>query len=149
MGEPNAAVGRLLLKRLDAINARRQEQARRFMDALSDFPELLFQAVPEGCEHVYHLMSARYDGSGHGSHRDDLIRLLFEEHGLKCIVQYWPLNRTELFARHGLDAAEMPETNRFFDNMISFPWWSDMDDAVLDDMAARTRDALAALRSGR
>ena len=149
LGEPNAAVGRLLLKRLDAINAQRQHQARRFMEALSDFPELVFQAVPEGCEHVYHLVSARYDGDLYGSSRDDLIDLLFEEYELKCIVQYWPLNRTELFIQHGLATADVPETDRFFDNMISFPWWSDMEETVLDDMAARTRDALATLRNKR
>ena len=33
MGEPNCAVGRLLIKRLDAINAQRQHQARRFISA--------------------------------------------------------------------------------------------------------------------
>lgn len=148
MGEPNAAVGRLLLKRLDRINEQRQHQAQRFMAALADFPELVFQSVPEGCEHVYHLMSARYDGQQFGKTRDDLIDLIHRKYRMKCLVQYWPLCRSELFRKLGQAAADVPETDRFFDNMISFPWWSDMADEVLDDMADRTRSALTELRAG-
>jgi dTDP-4-amino-4,6-dideoxygalactose transaminase len=149
MGEPNAAVGRLLLKRLDAINEQRRRQARRLMTALADCPELVFQAVPEGCEHVYHLLAARFDGGGNDDSskaRDDLIELLFTKYQLKLIVQYWPLYRSELFRNFGLGQARVPEADRFFDHMVSFPWWSDMSDDVLDEMAARVHAALAELR---
>jgi dTDP-4-amino-4,6-dideoxygalactose transaminase len=142
MGEPNCAVARSLVRRLDAINAQRQDQAGRFMNALADSPELVFQTVPEGCEHVYHLMAARYDGHS----RDDLMALLYEEFNLKCIVQYWPLYRSELFRNHGFGAALVPETDRYYDSMVSFPWWSDMSDDVIDDMAGRVRDALGVLK---
>jgi len=146
MAEPNAAVGRLLLKRAEAINAQRQRQAQRFMAALADFPELVFQTVPEGCEHVYHLMSARYDSPRPGHTRDDLIERLHRKYRLKCIVQYWPLYRSELFRNRGFGEAVVPETDRFFDNMISFPWWSDMPETTIDDMAERTRQTMTELR---
>jgi dTDP-4-amino-4,6-dideoxygalactose transaminase len=146
LGEPNCAVGRLLIKRLDHINANRQLQAKRFKDALRSVPELTFQEVPEGGEHVYHLMSARFDGSAFNKHRDDLIRQLLHEHQLKCIVQYWPLYRSELFQKQGLGVANVPETDCYFDNMISFPWWSDMGDDLIDDMAQRVCRAVEALR---
>ncbi len=149
LAEVNCAVGRLLIKRLDAINAARQRQAKRFHEILKTFPEIVFQEVPEDCEHVYHLMAARFDGKSSNVHRDDLIRLLFEKYNLKCIVQYWPLYRSELFQRFGLESANVPVTDHYFDNMISFPWWSDMEDALLDDMAARIGNALTALRNKR
>ncbi len=145
MGEPNCAVGRLLLKRLDEVNDQRRRQADRFKRALTDCPELSFQAIPDGCDHVFHLMAARYDGQA-GRGRDDLIQRLFEKYQLKCIVQYWPLYRTELFDRLGFGEANVPESDRFFDNMVSFPWWSDMPDDLIDDMAARTRNAIEELR---
>lgn len=147
MGEPNCAVGRLLLKRLDAINARRQSQARRFLAAFHDYPELSFQHVPGGREHVYHLMAACYDGREYGQTRDHLIELLFRKYNLKCLVQYWPLNRTELFRKFGFGEADIPVTDHYFGNMISFPWWSDMSDDLLDDMAERVREALDELRN--
>lgn len=146
MGEPNCAVGRMLLQRLDAINEQRQHQAQRFMAALKDYPELNFQAVPQGFGHVYHLMAGRFDGP-HGKNRDDLIDLLSSNYSLNVIVQYWPLNRTELFSKFGFEQADVPETDRYFDNMVSFPWWSDMPDETIDDMADRTKKAIDQLRS--
>jgi len=146
MGEPNAAVGRMMLRRLDAINEQRRHQATRFMAALADYPELRFQHVPDGCQHAYHLMAARYDGREYGRERDALMVLLREKYQLNVIVQYWPLNRAELFQKFGFADAHVPETDRFYDNMISFPWWSDMPDDLIDDMADRTRRAIEELR---
>jgi dTDP-4-amino-4,6-dideoxygalactose transaminase len=146
LAEPNAAVGRMMLGRLDAINTQRRHQAARFLTGLSDYPELNFQHVPDGCQHAYHLMAARYDGQQYGRQRDDLMSLIREKYQLTCIVQYWPLNRAELFQKFGFANADIPETNRFYDNMISFPWWSDMSDDLIDEMAARTRSALDEMR---
>ena len=148
LGEPSAAVGRRMLQRLDAINDQRRRQAERFIGGLRDFPELDFQHVPDGCEHAYHLMSARYDGESYGGRRDKLMTLMREKYGVKCFVQYWPLQNTELFGKFAFGEAEVPETARFYNNMISFPWWSDMNNDLLDDMAERTRQALQDLRGG-
>ena len=143
MPEVIAAVGSEVLKRVDAINAQRLHQARRFMGQLTDYPELSFQHVPEGYVHAYHLMSARYDGPC----RDDLIERLRDGYNVKAIVQYWPLNRSELFQNFGFGDAAVPETDRFYDNMVSFPWWSDMSDEIIDEMGRRTRAALDELRT--
>ncbi len=148
MGEPNAAVGRLLLKRLDAINHQRREQAARFLGHFENYPELSFQSVSADHEHVYHLMVGRYDGQEYGKTRDDLIGRLYDTYRLKTGVCYWPLNRTELFREFGFEWAEVPEADRFFDNMLSFPWRSQMGDEVIDDMAARVCSALDDLRQG-
>lgn len=146
MPEALAAVGTQLLKRLDLINDQRRRQAQRFMEGLEDYPEIEFQRVPDGCEHVYHLMASRYNATHSGRKRDDLIRLLRQKYNVNVIVQYWPLYRSELFKKFGFGEADVPQTDRFFDNMVSFPWWSDMSDELLDDMAARTRSALDELR---
>jgi perosamine synthetase len=146
MGEANAAVGRQMLQRLDTINADRRRAASRFRNALADFPELVFARAPDDFEHVHYLLPARYDGETYGRHRDDLIELLREKYYLKAVVHSWPLNRNELFSRHGFGMAELPETNRLFDNNIGFPWWTGMSDYLLDDMAARVGDALAEIR---
>ncbi len=146
MPEALAAVGRQQLKRLDAINEQRRVQALRFISALCDYPELHFQQVPDHCKHVYHLMAARYDGHEYGADRDRLMELIRSKYKVTCLVQYWPLYRSELFSRFGFGQAKVPETDRFFDNMISFPWWSDMGESTIDDMAQRTHNALNEMR---
>lgn len=143
MNVPAAVVGRQMLKRLDRINEQRRHQARRFMGALRDYPELDFQHVPEYCEHVYHLMSARYDGKD----RDGFMALMREPYKVKVFVQYWPLYRCELFGKFSFGKADVPETDRFYDNMVSFPWWSDMSDELIDDMADRTCRSLDQMRA--
>jgi len=148
LGEPNAAVGRLLLRRLDAINDQRKQQAERFKEAFSTFPEVSFQTIPAGCEHVFHLMPIRYDGGPYGKTRDDLIDLLYRQYKIKCVSHYWPLNRTELFHKFGFGEANVPETDRYYENQLGFPWWSDMPPELLDDMAGRAVAALEQLRVG-
>jgi len=142
LGEIQAAVGRVVLRRLDAINDNRRAQADRFRSALADCPELVFPTVSEPRAHVYHLMAARVDNID----RDALMERLLGVHQIKCIVQYIPLNRSPLFRAFGLGEADCPNTDAFFDNMISFPWWSDMPDDVLDYMIESVRAAVAALR---
>lgn len=146
LGEPNSAVGRMLIKRLDALNQQRRDQADRFRGYFKDFPELVFQSVPDGYEHAYHLMSARYDGQKFGKTRDDLMELLHSKYNVKMLIQYWPLNRTDLYQQFGFGQASVPESDRFFDNMISFPWWSDMGDQLVDELAQRTCRALQDMR---
>ena len=141
---PASVVGRLMLKRLDKINEQRRHQARRFIGALLDYPELDFQHVPDHCEHAYHLMAARFDGKN----RDGLFQLMRDKYMVKVIVQYWPLHRSSLFKKMGFGKAVVPETDHFYGQMISFPWWSDMSDELLDEMADRTRKALDEMRSG-
>ena len=35
---------------------------------------------------------------------------------------FYPLNRYDLFIKNSFDQADIPNTNYFFDNMISFPF---------------------------
>lgn len=146
MNEAQAALGSALLKRLDQLNDRRRERARRFRDALRDFPELVFQKIDDPQAHSHHLLPARYDAPRPGRSRDDLLRLLSQRYGVKAIVQYYPLYRYDLFKKMGYGQAACPETDRFFDNMLSFPahaWLSESDFNYLIDS---TRDALLSLR---
>ena len=54
--------------------------------------------------------------------RDDLIKLLFNKYRIKCVIQYYPLNRYDLFVKRGYGSANVPNTDEFYDNMISFPF---------------------------
>lgn len=130
LGEAQAALGSALIKRLPALTAQRRERAQRFRDAVALFEELQFQSVTEPESHSHHLLAARYVGPRPGVGNDDLIRLLSGKYGIKAIVQYYPLYRYDLFRKNGLGEADCPETDRFFDNMVSFPahvWMSEED----------------------
>jgi perosamine synthetase len=149
IGEVQCALGTKMLERLDAINAEREARAERFMAALADFPELDFQKVPEGCSHTWHLMATRYDGAPYGASRDDLIEQLAFSAGVKTVVQYYPLYRYPMFRKAGFGEANCPETDRFFDNMVSFPFQQWMPEEQFALMIALTRQGLAQCRKPR
>lgn len=144
--EISAFAGNLILKRIDGINAGRRAAMRRIVAGLKGFPELVFQTIPQNCKSACHLLPARYDGSKFGKHRDDLIEELCSKHGIKCVVQYYPLYRYELFQKNGYGERTCPKSDDFFDSMLSFPFWSDMSDSDIECIIGSTRAALERLR---
>ena len=146
LGEVQCALGVRLLERLDTLNAERAARAKRFIEGFGDFPELVFQETPEGCGHAWHLLAARYDGAPWGKTRDDLMVLLSGDFGVRVVVQYCPLYRYPMFARAGLGDAECPESERFFDNMVSFPFHHWMAEDEFETMIELTQAALSRLR---
>ena len=146
LSEFNAAVGRIELRRLDEITANRQAQAKKLIDGLADIEELSFQKVGQGCEHVYHMMPVKYDGSKTGKTRSDLLEIMFNEHDIKCYVHYMPLYRFPLFQDMGCGEANCPVTDEYYDSMYGYPWWTEMDDALLDKYIDCTGKAVMKLR---
>ncbi|MDR1881447.1 MAG: DegT/DnrJ/EryC1/StrS family aminotransferase [Prevotella sp.] len=145
LGEPQCALGSAVLKRLDSMNNKRIDRAHRFKEELKDFPELTFQTVKNGFKHVYHLLTAKYEGTN-GKTNDDLIKILFYEHNIKVIVQYYPLYRYPLFQKMGFGMANCPNTDNYYDNMVSFPFHLWMSDEEFDYMISCTKKALKKLK---
>jgi dTDP-4-amino-4,6-dideoxygalactose transaminase len=148
MTEVQAALGSKLLKRLDMLNNQRRDKAKKFIDAMTNYPELTFQKTDEALQNVHHLLPAKYNGSKFGKCNDDIISLLSRKFGIKVIVQYYPLNRYPLFEKMGFGQSECPNADDFFDNMVSFPFHHWMSDDDFDYMIFSVKSALNELREG-
>lgn len=147
LGEIECALGIKLLDRIDQINAEKRARALRFIDALADMPELRFHRV-DSLRHNYHLLAAQVTDAGGGpARRDCIMRTLFDEKGVKCVVQYIPLDRYDFYKRIGMDKACCPNADAFFDAMISFPFQHWMSEEQFDYMLAATREVVAATRN--
>lgn len=138
IGEVQCALGTRLLGRIPRMNAERQARAERFIAAFADYPELAFQKTPEGCGHAWHLMAARYDGIS----RDDFMATLSYSLGVRVVVQYNPLYRYPMFQKAGFGQADCPETDRFFDRMVSFPFQHWMPEEQFGAMIGLIRQGL-------
>ena len=147
MTEIQAALGTELLGRLDVLNAERRNRANKFIKEMKDYPELVFQKTIDKNQNSYHLLPARYNNKINNKNNDDLIHLLSTKYGIKAIVQYYPLNRYPLFEKMGFGEADCPNTDLFFDNMISFPFHHWMSDDDFNYMIVSTKSALVRLRS--
>lgn len=146
LGEVECALGAKQLDRVDLINAEKQERALAFIDALAEYPELVFHRV-DSSRHNYHLLVARMDGTV--ARRDDFIRRMYNEHGIKCVVQYYPLNRYPFYQRLGLGTANCPNADTFYDHMISFPFQHNLTVKEFDTMLHATKIVVAAQRQQR
>ncbi|RPH90426.1 MAG: DegT/DnrJ/EryC1/StrS family aminotransferase [Calditrichaeota bacterium] len=144
LGEIQAFAGTLLLKRLAPQLEKRLAMQKQITKGLLHHPELKFQQIPMNCRSALHLLPACFDGSAFGKTRDDLIELLYQKYRIKCVVQYYPLYRYDLFRKNGYDRAECPNTDAFFDNMISFPFGTDLTD---DDILYLTQSVDAAMNT--
>jgi len=145
LGEPQCALGSAVLKRLDSMNEKRINRAQYFMEEMKNFPEITFQKVKKGFKHVYHLLAAKYEGKN-GKTNHDLIKILFYEYNIKAIVQYYPLYRYPLFRKMGFGAANCPNTDNYYDNMVSFPFHLWMNEEEFGYMVSCTKKALKKLQ---
>ena len=141
LGEVECAVGVKLLERANKMNTQKRDRAIMVIDALADYPELIFhREVSE--RHNYHLLVAQVqDGL-----RDAFMRRMANHHGIQCVVQYCPLNRYPFYQKLGFDAAELPHTDTFFDSMVSFPFHHMLTDNEMDEIVAVSRETLDFLR---
>ena len=146
MTEVQAALGAKLIERLDSLNAKRRERAKLFILEMSDYPELVFQKTANDLQNSYHLLPAKYDGKKYNKSNHDLIQLLSGKYSIKAIVQYYPLDRYPLFKKMGFGIADCPNTDLFFDNMVSFPFHEWMSDEDFKYLVTSVKSSLNELR---
>ena len=140
LGEVECALGAKLLDRIDVINAEKRSRALRFIEALSKFDTLEFHRE-DSPRHNYHLLAARVKNGK----RDEIMNAMAYDKGIQCVVQYYPLNRYPLYQKLGFGKAVCPNTDVFFDNMISFPFHHWMSDSDFAYMLKSTREVLEQL----
>jgi len=136
LGEVECALGIKLLDRIDQINKEKRDRAMRFIDAMAKFSELKFHKE-DSKRHNYHLLTARVLNGK----RDDFINKMAKA-GVQCVVQYYPLNRYDLYKKAGYAEADCPNTDQFFDNMVSFPFHHMMSDESFTDMITITQKVI-------
>ena len=143
LGEVECALGAKMLERIDTINDEKRCRAMRFIDGLSDWPELEFHRVPTR-RHNYHLLAARMTSGT--EKRDAFMRAMYEKKGVKCVVQYIPLDRYDFYKRLGYGKADCPNADTFFDTMISFPFQHWMPEDQFQYMLGAARAVMESLR---
>lgn len=136
LGEIECALGTILLDRIDQMNLTKRKRAIYFIDELKNYNELQFHRV-DTKRHNYHLLAA-YNKS---HDRDRFMKYISENEGVQCAVQYYPLNRYDLYKKLDLNIADCPNTDLFFDNMISFPFNHIMTDDDIEIMLKSTKKA--------
>lgn len=140
LGEIECALGVKLLNRIDEINEQKRQRAMQFIDAMAEYSQLEFHRE-ETERHNYHLLVARVTNG-----KRDAIMTKMAEASVQCVVQYYPLNRYDLYKKSGFGEASCPNTDLFFDNMVSFPFQHMMSDETFAELTAITKKVITKLQ---
>jgi dTDP-4-amino-4,6-dideoxygalactose transaminase len=129
--EIQAAVGRVLLRRLPTMNERRRALARRYADGLRDLPVTPPVEHPRA-HHVYHLYVIRT------RERDALARFL-RERGIQTGVHY-PVPCHRQPAVEHLSPPGLERTERIVSEILTLPLSAGHSDPEIDQVAAAVRE---------
>lgn len=120
IGEVQCALGIAMLPRIKEINDARRERHQFFSKQMKNIPQLKLQKIYDGGFSTHHLLPIKF--TGNKVDRDLIIEKLAYEYHIQAIVQYYPLNRYPLFIKNGFGIADLPNTDQYFDKMISLPF---------------------------
>ena len=73
------------------------------------------------------------------------MKIISQRYGIKTIVQNCPLDRFKLFKKFNTKN-NLDNTNIFFDNMISWPFYTYMEDKKFNYMIEKTKHTLDLIR---
>ena len=125
-----AAVGRVLLRRLEAMNDRRRALADRYRAGLAGLP-LVLPREGRGARHVYHLFVVRSE------RRDNLARFL-RERGIATGIHY-PVPCHRQPALEALTSPALPRTERLVEEILTLPLSAGHTDGEVDEVVAAVR----------
>ena len=136
-----AALGLQQLKRLRGFQAKREQLAAQYREALHGLPLILPPEAPQGDLHSWHLYVVRLADDAPVS-RDAFIERLFAA-GIGCSVHYIPLHLHPYWReRYGLRPEQFPHSQHAYECMVSLPLYTRMGEADVQRVAAAVRQAL-------
>ncbi len=133
LADPLAAIGINQLKRLDAMQQRRDEIAQRYIDGLAAIPGLTVQALPSnpGDRHSWCMFAVLIDEHVTRVSRDELIEAL-RDANIGASVHYIP---THLFSGYrSYQTGPLTNTERIWRRIFSLPLYPAMNDEDVADV---------------
>ncbi|MGB0590173.1 MAG: DegT/DnrJ/EryC1/StrS family aminotransferase [Myxococcota bacterium] len=133
-----AALLSVKLPHLDRWNARRRQIAERLLEGLADLPHLTLPVCEPWVEHVWHLFVVRHP------RRDDLQAALMER-GVEALKHYPRApHQCGAYADH-VPPGALPHAEAFAASVLSLPIGPHLDDATVEALVARVREAVLSL----
>jgi dTDP-4-amino-4,6-dideoxygalactose transaminase len=126
-----AAVGRVILRRLDAMNDRRRQLAARYGERLAGLPVAL-PAEQAGARHVFHLYVIRTD-------RRDALAEFLKARGIQTGIHY-PVPCHRQPAVEYLNPPALPRTEKLVKEILTLPISAGHTEAEIDEVAAAVRE---------
>src|SRR5258706_11433085 len=122
MTDVQGAVGIIQLKKLDALNQKRIENAAKLSAGLQDVPWITLPVVKPSSKHVFHLYPIQIDATKFGRGKDDIIYSMLHERGVKVGTHYTPLHFSTAFIKRGFRKGQFPITEAVAEPVLPLPF---------------------------
>ena len=139
MTDVQGAVGSVQLRKLDALNQRRFDNADYLSVALRDVPGITLPVVRPGCKHVFHLYPVQIDAAKFGRTKDDFIYAMLHERGVKVGTHYTPLHYATAFQKRGFRKGQFPVVESVAERVVTLPINPRQSRVALDDLIESVR----------
>jgi UDP-4-amino-4-deoxy-L-arabinose-oxoglutarate aminotransferase len=130
LADINAAVARVQLERLSAINARRTELANHYLERLTGSPVLPLAQPRYDQQHAWHLFILRIDPSRCGIDRDGFMKAL-QAQNIGSGIHFIATHLHSYYRQHFPDV-HLPDTEWNSSRLCSIPLFPDMTFADVD-----------------
>lgn len=142
LADPLAALGLKQLERLPALQARRDEIAARYIEAIAGIDGVDVQAPVsnEGDVHSWCMFAITVDEATAGVHRDALIERM-RARNVGTSVHYIPTHHFSGY--RNLRSPGLPATDLLADKLLSLPLHPGMTDTDVEDVIAALERSLA------
>lgn len=140
MSDIAASMGLVQLARLPQMQQRRNELARRYCRALDGLPGVTTQHPPHSAAdvHAWCMFVVAVEEAVAGIGRDELVSRLRED-GIGTSVHYIP---THHFSGYRSLPADVPQTDKLWERLLSLPLYPGMTDEDVDRVVAAINAAL-------
>jgi len=121
MSTPQAAVGRVQLRKLDKHNKMREKIATKYNKEIENIDGFRKTKILPGCKNSWHLYTYFVNPES-GINRDEFIRYMENKHKIKIVIRFWPIHLGGIMRMHGHKAGECPVCERvWFKEQLSLP----------------------------
>ena len=145
MTTPQASVGRVQLKKLSRMNARRAEIGKQYAESISRFEglrplKILNTAVPS-----WHFYSF-FIKEDSGVNRNQFMEILSTKHDVHLTNRYWPIHLNSLLRSRGHNLGEAPVCERvWFKEQVSLPIAPSFSDETIKELLDAVIDSYTSL----
>jgi dTDP-4-amino-4,6-dideoxygalactose transaminase len=149
MDEMRAAIGRVQLRKLDALNAERAAVAEYLNQGFSQIEGCTPPYVASDCKPTWYLYTLRVDTPALGIDRDDFIRHLYREGGVQPVQHYLPNYLFTIYKERGYQPGLCPVAeDMFFHKYFNLPMHPRLTRPECDAMIEGVALAIKACKRG-
>jgi len=140
MTDIQAAVGSEQLKKVDALNQKRIDNAAYITHGLQDVPGLTLPTMRSYNKHVFHLYPVMIDPNEFGMNKEDFIYNLLNKYGIKAGFHYIPLHYSTAFKKRGFKKGQFPNAEKLGEQLVTLPINPRQTEEALDYLVKSIKD---------